>query len=102
MKGATTGSRARAALRGLLCGLAAGACWALLEGVVNWADGSVASAHVIGVIVLLDLAFAGGAGAILAFAWPRLDLTRLAVALTLGYGLIRVVEPPGPGTELVY
>ena len=102
MRGRALGSRARAALRGALCGLAAGACWALLEGTLNWGAGSVAPSRVIGIVVLLDLAIAGSVGALLAFSWPRIDLSRLAVAFTLAYGFVRVVEPPGPGVELLY
>src|ERR1051326_9046382 len=102
MRGRALGSRARAALRGALCGLAAGACWALLEGTLNWGAGSVAPSRVIGIVVLLDLAIAGSVGALLAFSWPRIDLSRLAVACTLAYGFVRVVEPPGPGVELLY
>jgi arylsulfatase A-like enzyme len=95
-------SRARAALHGALSGLVAGTCWALVEAAINWAAGSVAPVRAIGVIALLDLGIAAGTGAFLAFSWPTIGPSRLAVALTLAYGLLRVIEPPGPGLELLY
>ncbi len=96
----------RGALAGLAAGVVAGVVWWVIETLANWALGGVVSGEVARLILGLDLAVAGAAGLVLGivltFVPGGASAAALALGLTMTYGLIRIFEPPGMGSEAVF
>jgi arylsulfatase A-like enzyme len=100
------GSAAAGAARGLGAGVAAGTLWWVVETAANLAVGGWVPGPVLGQIAALDLGLGAAAGALVGLAlgllgW-RADGVRLALALAVAYGLLRVVAPPGVGAEALF
>jgi len=99
-------SLGRNVLAGIAAGLVAGTGWWAVESVTNWALGGVVPAPVALTILELDLAVAGIAGlllgVLLTFVPGGASAPTLALGLTMAYGLIRIFEPPGMGSEAVF
>ncbi len=94
------------ALRGLGAGLVAGSAWWLVETTANWALGGTVPARVLGELAGLDLGLGAMAGlvigAALALAGRPVTGAPLALGLAVAYGLLRLYEPPGLGTEALF
>jgi len=99
-------SLGRNLLAGIAGGLAAGAAWWVVESLTNWALGGVVPGNVALMILELDLLVAGIAGLllgiVLTFMPGGASAPALALGLTMAYGLIRIFEPPGMGSEAVF
>jgi len=99
-------SLGRNVLAGIAAGLVAGTGWWAVESVTNWALGGVVPGSVALTILELDLAVAGIAGlllgVLLTFVPGGASAPALALGLTMAYGLIRIFEPPGMGSEAVF
>ncbi|HJQ85331.1 MAG TPA: sulfatase [Candidatus Binatia bacterium] len=87
--------------RGAGAGLAAGVVWWLVECAANWALGGTLSSEAAGTILGLDLLFGGAAGAVVGLLGVR-SANGLALGLTAAYGFLRVYEPPGLRSELLF
>jgi arylsulfatase A-like enzyme len=100
------GSMVRGAARGVLAGVAAGLVWAVVEITLGWRAGSAIPGAVLRTVALLDLAFGAAAGlvvgAVVGLAGRAARGGVLVVALTAAYGLLRVYEPPGLGSEALF
>lgn len=90
------------ALRGLVLGVVAGVCWALVEAAANWAAGSAVPLGVAEWIATLDVAVAAASGLVFGLLLPQAGPGVLGLALAAVYGLLRVFAPPGFGAEGVY
>ncbi|HEY2387859.1 MAG TPA: sulfatase-like hydrolase/transferase [Candidatus Binatia bacterium] len=96
----------RNVLAGVAGGLVAGAAWWAVESLTNWALGGVVPANVALMILELDLLVAAIAGCllglVLTFVPGGVSAPSLALGLTMAFGLIRIFEPPGMGSEAVF
>ncbi len=96
----------RNALLGIVAGLVAGLTWWAVESTANWAFGGVMTWDVARVVLELDLAVAGIAGlllgVVLTFVPGGASAAALALGLTMAYGLIRIIEPPGMRGEALF
>jgi arylsulfatase A-like enzyme len=98
--------RLRQGALGLAAGLGAGACWWAVESTVNWLAGAVVPAPVLVRVAVLDLAlgasFGLAMGLVLALAGRRAGGVSFALALAAAYGLARIYDPAGFGSEALF
>ena len=87
---------------GLLAGVLAGTIWWLVECGANWALGGTLPLQSALAILALDVACGTAGGALVSGAAGARTAPALAVALALVYGFVRIVEPPGMRSELVF
>jgi arylsulfatase A-like enzyme len=92
---------AQRALRGAGAGLAAAALWWVVEGSANWALGGTITLPAALTILELDLAF-GFIGGVLVGVLGAATAPALALGITAVYGFVRVYEPPGIRSELLF
>lgn len=95
-------SRLAGAAWGLGVGALAGATWALGERGIAWAAGSVAPAAVWRTIAAWDVGLGAVVGAVAGALTRRRDAGGVALAVVFGFGLARIVSPPGFGGEALY
>ena len=98
----TMKTRKVALVRGVSAGLAAGVLWWATEWAANWAMGGTPSAWALVVILGLDLAFGVVGGALLGLLTGATSIPVLALGLTAVFGFLRIFEPPGVRSELLY
>jgi arylsulfatase A-like enzyme len=98
MLGGVTGRLAR----GAAAGVAAGALWWVVEWSANWALGGTMSLSAATLILGLDLAFGVLGGALVGLVTGGRRASVLALGLTAVYGFLRVYEPPGMRSELLF
>ena len=95
-------TRKVALARGTSAGLGAGALWWATEWAANWAMGGTPSAWALGAILGLDLAVGVVGGVLLGLLTGATSIPVLALGLTAVFGFLRIFEPPGVRSELLY
>ena len=91
---------------GLVVGVAVGAVWWVVEQATNWAAGGVVAPRLLAEILCLDLSVATIGATLLALGMAvsrgPVSLRSLTLGLIVVHGLIRVLELPGLGGEILY